>query len=514
MRTPLRSGLSRAAAHPAGIAACLLLAGLAASGLPGTGQGQGAAQPTGKYRYRLVDTICEVSHLNGSYSAAVNLSYKSKLLAENLSAAADAAQAAAADSLQAAETALAAARAAPAERSAPQAATARQQLAEAKSLAGQALLIATQASDAANKAYGSISDAQAADRARAGAETEKRVEDALTNTARRDSAFDAALQFTADLAEQASQVKGLWMKAQALEAEAGALLGQPPDTLAASGTAEGAAAEPKSAGEAAAAPEKPAPLVSTLEVNRSASDTAEAYSEALADAARSQQLALRSVRPFCLAKGAILRFEFDSELNWIVFVEEGSRFEEGTGVGLDLSKVGIDLSRIGIDASRLRLNFPQDRVFSGQIVTVPKKNLNAYDIQRLEGDGLGTFIVPFKVQDTGKDTRVIPGGAFGLYYGLQLGRLVYYAGLGVTPISVSDPKNSIPQTRVGFAPVLGIMNLISLSPEWQIGAVLGWDYLGSNKAPGWKGEGEPWVGMVIGTKVLTQSTRVPKVGPQ
>lgn len=511
MRMPLRSGLRRAVAHPAGIAACLLLAGLAASVWPGTGHGQKAVQPTGKYKYRLVDTICEVSHLNGSYSAAVNLSYKSKLLAENLSAAADAALAAAADSVQAAETALAAAPPAPAGGSA--AAAAGQKLAEAKSLAAEALRIATQASDAANKAYGSISDAQAADRARAGAETEKRVEDALTNTARRDSAFDAALQSTADLADQASQVKGLWVKAQALAAEAGALLGQPPGTLDASGTAEGAAAEPKGAGEAAV-PDKLAPLVSSLEVNRSASDTAGAYSDALADAARSQLLALRSVRPFCLAKGAILRFEFDSELNWIVFVEEGSRFEEGTGVGLDLSKVGIDLSRIGIESSRLRLNFPRDRVFSGQIVTVPKKNLNAYDIERLEGDGLGTFIVPFKVQDTGKETRVIPGGAVGLYYGLQLGRLVYYAGVGVTPISVSDPRNSIPQTRVGIAPVVGIMNLISLSPEWQIGAVLGWDYLGSNKAPGWKGEGEPWVGMVIGTKVLTQSTRVPKVGPQ
>ncbi len=388
-------------------------------------------------------------------------------------------------------------------------------MADVKSLAADAIKAATQGSIAAGKAYDAVSGAEAEDKARIGAQTEKKSEDVLVHVNKRDNAFVDALKSTSDITENISQIKRLLEKAQKLAADAMTLLVKPQETLDASGKGGSADQEQKIASGAAAASDKVADLVSKIAVLQSAIEKTEAFSDALAETAIAQARGLQSVQPFCLAKGATIRFEFDADSNWVIFVEEGAQFEEGKRFGIDTSRIGIDLSRIGIDLSRLGLeDIGKEKVINGRVVTVPKKNLNAYDIERLEGEGFGIFIAPFKVRDTGKDTRVVPGGAVGPYYGLQLGKLVYFAGLGLSPITISDPNDSIPETRVGISPVVGVMNLISLSLDWQIGFVLGWDYLGSNSVPAWKGEGQPWIGMIIGTTVLTQSSRVAKVSPQ
>lgn len=508
--------LRRYLARQPGVAAYSVLCGLAiAAFLPGTGHGQGGVLPTANYKYRLISPICEVSHLNGSFSVAVNVSYKSKLIAENINAAVETANSAAVDADQAAETAITAASASPAGGANPNVPAARKLVAEVKSLAADALKFANQASIAASKAYDAASGAEAEDKARIGAETEKKSEDVLLHVTKRDNAFVDALKSTSDITENTSQVKRLSERAQKLAAEAIALLGKSQETLDAGGTVESADQDKKNASGKAAASDNVTDLVSRIAVLQSALEHAGAFSDALGETAIAQARALQSVQPFCLAKGATVRFEFDADSNWILFVEEGAQFEEGRRFGIDTSRIGIDLSKLGIDLSKLGIeDIGKDKVINGRVVTVPKKNLSPYDIERLEGEGWGIFIVPFKIRDTGKDTRVIPGGSVGPYYGLQLGRLVYFAGLGLSPISISDPNDSIPETRVGYSPVIGVMNLISLSLDWQIGVVLGWDYLGSNSVPAWKGEGQPWVGMIIGTTVLTQSKRVAKVSPE
>ena len=439
------------------------------------------------------------SHLNGSYSAAVTASYRAKLLAENLKSAVEAGNTAAADTDQAAEAALKAASGS----AAPDLLAARKNAAEIRSLGASALQLASHIAELAGSAYDAVSSAEAEDKARIGSETAKQAEDVLTHTTRRDDAFKASVKTVAELADAVTQLQRLSEQAQKLDADTLALPAMGAKPNGAERPSDGAAPDKANADAGTA----PSDLALNLAAHQAAIDKAAAFGEAMAGAAKTQAQALKSVQPFCIFKGATIRFEFDADSNWILFVEEGSRLEEGTLLGVDLSKLGLDLSRIGLDLGK-------DRVVSGTVVTVPKKNLNAYDIERLEGEGFGTFIVPFKVADTKKDTRVIPGGVVGAYYGLQLGRLVYFAGVGVTPISFNDPKNSIPQTRVGVSPVVGVMNLITLSLEWQIGFVVGWDYLGSHPPKEWNREGQPWASMIIGTTVLTQSHRVPLVNPE
>ena len=486
----------RPAASPVWTAA-VVISGLALlCSNPSAGRAQGGVQPTANYKYRLIAPVCEVTHLNSSYSVAVNLAYKTKLLGENVNTAAATAQTAAGDADDSLQVPSSVPSPAVPAAAAVDPIAAKKNIAAARAQTAAAFNLAVQVSNAAAQAYASANQAESEDKARIGAETEKKSEDVIQYVANRDSAFTDALKSASDTIDSATRIKDALILALKYESDGAAQLGASSASLDAVGPGQDAGTGQQDEARQA--------VLAKIALLQSAIEDAEAYSDALLESATAQSKALQAVRPFCLSKGATIRFEFDADNTWILFVEEGTEFEEGTGFGRELSRMGLDLSKVGI-------NLLKDKVVSGRVVTVSKKNLNSYDIERLENDGWGTFIVPFKVRDTGKDTRFLPGGVFGEYYGLQLGSLVYFAGLGITPVSFSDPKDATPQTRIGISPVVGVINIISLSRDWQIGAVLGWDYLGSNALPGWKGEGEPWVGMIIGTTVLTQTKRIAKV---
>ncbi len=111
----------------------------------------------------------------------------------------------------------------------------------------------------------------------------------------------------------------------------------------------------------------------------------------------------------------------------------------------------------------------------------------------------GTLVVPFKFRTT--DHSITGDATIGAY----LGRTWYLAGATFTPIlsagisqiAVSNPQdNTKTDTRTGFTVAPGL--IWTIKENFQIGALVGWDYIGSNGEQPWKYNGKTWLSFAIG----------------